>query len=254
MNKKNQAGFLQVVLLLFIIIGLVTGAYLVQTKTSLVSKAVSVTSNISEISGQLEGQVGVDSIVSDARELWLPQVKPTPQISPVPSISASPITSTPTPVFSGKASLSMDPAEGTFDKGCSFPVKINVDTGGMQTDGVDVVLFYDPAKLMVTSIESGSIYQNYLGNITNQNDGKVIVTSLASITEPYAGAGTIATINFKVASTASPGVTAIKFDFDPSEKTKTVDSNIVVRGLKTDALNFVVDGSYNIGTNSCNKV
>ena len=154
-------------------------------------------------------------------------------------------------VFAQTATLSLSPSSGTFNKGCPLTLQIVLATGGTQTDGTDAILAYDSTRFSATSISSGSIYPDYPGNNIDDANGKITVSGLASVTSPFSGQGTLATVNFKVADTAPAGVTQIKFDFDPNDKSKTTDSNVVERGTVSDVLNSVVNGNYTIGTGSC---
>lgn len=150
------------------------------------------------------------------------------------------------------ATLSLSPSSTTFNRGCSQSVNITLDTGGAQTDGTDAILIYDPSRLNATSIVNGTIYADYPGNNIDSVNGKITVSGLASITAPFAGQGGIlATINFTVKNDAPTGVTQVNFDFDPNNKSKTTDSNVVQRGTVVDILNSVVNGSYTVGTGAC---
>lgn len=154
-------------------------------------------------------------------------------------------------VFAQTATLSLSPSSGTFNKGCPLTLQINLNTGGTQTDGTDAILAYDSTRFSATSISSGAIYPDYPGNNIDDANGKITVSGLASVTAPFSGQGNLATVNLKVTDTAPSGVTQIKFDFDPNDKSKTTDSNVVERGTISDVLNSVVNGSYTIGTGSC---
>lgn len=162
------------------------------------------------------------------------------------SFLASPIS-----VFA--ASLSLSPATGTFNKNCAFTLQINLNTGTAQTDGTDAIILYDQSKFSAQSISSGSIYSDYPGNSVDDNAGKVTVSGLASVNSPYTGTGTLATISFKVKENAQPGVSQVKFDFDPNDKSKTTDSNVVERGTVADILSSVTNGSYTVGTGACSS-
>ena len=154
-------------------------------------------------------------------------------------------------VYAQQATLSLSPAIGTFNKGCTFTLQIALNTGSATTDGTDAILIYDPARFSATSVASGSIYPDYPGNNIDESGGKVTVSGLASVTSGYSGQGTLATINFKVLDNAQTGVSQIKFDFDPNDKAKTTDSNVVERGTVSDILNSVVNGSYTVGAGTC---
>lgn len=150
------------------------------------------------------------------------------------------------------ATLSLSPSSGTFNRGCKLTVNINLDTGNAPTDGTDVYLFYDPTRFKGDSITSGTIYSDYPGNNIDTQQGKITVTGLASISQAFTGSGTLATINFTVLDNAPTGSTQVKFDFDPMNKGKTTDSNVVERGSAVaDILNSVTDGNYVVGTGAC---
>lgn len=153
-------------------------------------------------------------------------------------------------VFAQAATLSLSPSTGTFNKGCPVALQINLNTAGAQTDGTDVILIYDTSKFNAVSIASGSIYGDYPGNNIDTTNGKITVSGLASVTSPFSGSGILATVNLQVLEKAVAGATQIKFDFDPANKAKTTDSNVVDRTV-SDILNSVTNGSYTIGTGSC---
>src|SRR3990167_1954516 len=150
------------------------------------------------------------------------------------------------------ASLSLSPASGTFNKGCNFSLQIVLDTGSAQTDGTDAIVTYDQSKFSATSISSGSIYPDYPGNNIDDTTGKLTVSGLASVSSPFTGKGTLATVNFTVKENAGPGVSQMKFDFNANDKTNTTDSNVVERGTVADVLSSVVNGNYTVGaTGAC---
>ena len=154
-------------------------------------------------------------------------------------------------VFAQSATLSLSPSAGTFNKGCNFSLKIDLNTGGAQTDGTDAIISYDSSRFSASSVTSGSIYPDYPGNNIDESGGKITVSGLAAVSSAFSGQGTLATINFTVKETAPAGATQIKFDFDPNDKSKTTDSNVVERGTVADILNSVVNGNYTVGTGIC---
>lgn len=157
-----------------------------------------------------------------------------------------------TPIQALAATLSLVPSTGTANRGCSFAVNIELDTAGVATDGTDAILKYEPSKLTAVSpIVSGTIYPDYAGNNIDATTGNITVSGLASVSEAFTGKGTLATINFTVPANAPTGVTTVRFDFDPNNKSKTTDSNVVQRGTIADVLSSVVDGSFTIGTGTC---
>lgn len=157
------------------------------------------------------------------------------------------------PVQAIAATLTLSPSSGQINQGCTFPVDIVLDSGGVQTDGTDVILFYEPTKLSanVNSIVNGKIYSDYPGNSVDQSAGKISISGISSVS-PFNGKGTLATINFTVlGSSSSGGSSTLRFDFDPNDKTKTTDTNVVERGTIADVLSQVTDGSYTLGTGNC---
>lgn len=156
-----------------------------------------------------------------------------------------------TPVYAAGGTLSLSPAAGTFNQGCSFSLNILLDTGGAQSDGTDAILLYDSTRFTATAINNGTIYSDYPGDVIDTQNGKVTVSGLASISSPFTGSGTLATVDFTVISNAPAGATKVSFDFDPNDKAKTTDSNVVERGTVTDILSQVNNGTYTIGSGTC---
>ncbi len=155
------------------------------------------------------------------------------------------------PALAAGGTLSLSPATGTFNKGCNFTLDIKVDTGGAQTDGTDAILVYDPTRFTAKTIRSGTIYTDYPGNAIDATAGRITVSGLSSVASAFSGSGTLASVDFVVVDNAPEGASQIKFDFDPNDKAKTTDSNVVERGTVVDILNSVTDGSYTVGTGSC---
>ncbi len=154
------------------------------------------------------------------------------------------------------ATLSFDPLSNPYNKGCSFPVRIMLDTGGVETDGTDALINYDANVLSVnsSSITNGTIYNDYPGNDTS-TPGKIAITGLAAIDQPYKSTstsqGVFATINFSVRSDTTAQSTQVTFDFDRANTTKTTDSNVIKRDPQDDVLTQVNDATYTITTGSC---
>jgi hypothetical protein len=115
-------------------------------------------------------------------------------------------------------------------------VDVLLDTQGSTTDGTDAVVLYDPNQLTASSIVAGKIYSDFPGNTIDNSAGKVSIYALAPTDQPFSGQGTMATVNFTTAASASASITPIKLDFDPNDPTKSTDSN--------------VNGSYTINTSS----
>lgn len=147
------------------------------------------------------------------------------------------------------ATLSLSPSAGTFNKNCVFSLNILLNTANSQTDGTDAYLIYDASRFTATSILNGTTYSEYAGNSIDTTLGRVWVSGLTS-DQPFTGQGTFATVNFSVKATAPAGSSQIRFDFDPNDKTKTSDSNVIEHNNEAviDVLSSVTDGSYTIGT------
>lgn len=69
MYKSKEKGFVQVLLILFLLVGLGVGLYLVQTKTNLFSKAAPVTPDKPETSFELEAQADTSPVFADVTAL-----------------------------------------------------------------------------------------------------------------------------------------------------------------------------------------
>lgn len=160
------------------------------------------------------------------------------------------------PVVAMAATLGFNPSSGTFNKGCEVSIKIDINTEGIQTDGTDVIVIYSPAQLSTTTsqITNGTVYPDYPGNSVDSASGRISISGISSVSSPFTGTGTFATIKFNVASSLTAGAPVLlKFDFDPNNKTKTTDTNIVERGTIADVLSGVTDGNYTVGTGQCNQ-
>lgn len=154
----------------------------------------------------------------------------------------------------GKSSsprLSLDPRKARFNRGCDYKVQVKVDTGKVNVSGVDAILKYDPTKITAKSISNGSMFVDYPGNSIDSEDGLIKISGLSSPETPITGKGILATLNLSIPKTAPIGNITLDFDFDPSEKGKTIDSNIVEQGTVIDVLSEVSENSYLIGDGSC---
>ncbi|QQG43245.1 MAG: hypothetical protein HYW45_03520 [Candidatus Daviesbacteria bacterium] len=154
-------------------------------------------------------------------------------------------------VYAAQATLSLSPASGTVNRSCAFALEVNLDTGGGQTDGTDAILLYDTSVFSATSINKGTIYQEYPGTAIDDSAGRVTISGLASVTQSFSGQGKLATVNLLVKDTAPTGTSQIKFDFDPSNPQKTTDSNVVEHTSVAEILSSVTNGNYTVGTGTC---
>lgn len=157
-------------------------------------------------------------------------------------------------VMAAGSTLSLSPATGTFNKNCNFSLQVMLDTGGYETAGTDVILNYDTTRFIANKINNGSVYNDYPGNSIDTQNGVVLVSGLAPATSFYKGSGILATVDFTVLENAPPGAAQIKFDFDPNDKSKTSDTNVVEFNTMVETLNQVVNGNYVIGTGACGGI
>lgn len=154
---------------------------------------------------------------------------------------------------SSGAQLSMNPASATVNRNCLSSTEIKLNTGGHQTDGTDVLVNFDPAKIQGIILKKGSLYPEYLYATINNSEGQIKIAAVASPTQSYSGEGVYATFYYRVKADAPLGSSILKFDFDSNNKTKTTDSNVVEKDTASDVLASVTDGNYTIGEGSCGQ-
>jgi hypothetical protein len=152
------------------------------------------------------------------------------------------------PVDKKEAVLFIDPPFGEFRKGTTVEVGITLDSKGNLITGVDVVLRFDPVYLEVVDanpkiegiqITSGVIFSDYLGEKIDPSRGKITISGLAGIDQPFSGRGVLAKVEFL---TKTLGTTKIFFEFQAGA---TTDSNVVDTFAK-DILGKTTGGEYNI--------
>jgi hypothetical protein len=117
-----------------------------------------------------------------------------------------------------------------------------------------MIIIYNPAQLSITTdqITKGTIYPEYPGISVDSAGGKIGISGVSAVANPYTGSGVFAKFKFKVASTLATGTPInLSFDFDPNNKTKTTDSNVIERGTIADVLSTVTNGTYTVGTGNC---
>lgn len=142
--------------------------------------------------------------------------------------------------------LSLDPQSKTVIVGDTFPVNIDLDTGGNKVDGVDVyALHFDPSLLQVVDdnpskagvqVQPGQILDVNAANIVDNKAGTIKLSQITPGGTSFQGTGVVATIHFKAVSS---GTAYLKFDFTPGS---TTDSNAAYKGK--DQLSKVVDGIF----------
>jgi hypothetical protein len=127
-----------------------------------------------------------------------------------------------------EATLSLDPATRELAVGDVFTVDVLLDTGGYDTDGVDVrYLRYNPNILEVqdsdpgtegVQIQPGSLYPSTTGNHVDPANGSIYFSQITTGGSTFNSAGVLATITFTVIGS---GPTDLMFDFIPGDTTDT---------------------------------
>lgn len=151
------------------------------------------------------------------------------------------------------AKLSLVPSSTTINKGCNYTADVMLDTGGISTDGTDATILFDPQKIKPISIINGSIYPDYPGNSIDPVKGRIEISGLSSPDKGFAGRGLLGRINFTVLKKSQKGATQMTFDFDPSNKNKTDDSNVVERKTIKDILDSVQNTTFQIDNGKCSE-
>jgi len=138
--------------------------------------------------------------------------------------------------FAG-ASLSFSPATQSVMVGDSFEVDVVLDTGGVETDGVDILISYDEMKLEAKNAALGDLFDNKINEDVSQ-PGKIVLQAVSDVGSGFVGTGTVATLNFKA---VAGGMAQVSFDMIGES---TIDCNINSDG--EDILASVSNGSYTI--------
>jgi hypothetical protein len=153
--------------------------------------------------------------------------------------------------------LSLSPALGQFNRGCVTNISIDFDTAGVSTAGIDAIISFDPTVFTINSIQNGTVYQTYPGNVIDAQAGKVTINGLISIEQLASGQGvkgkgTLATLNMTVKPDAPLRTTQLTFEFDAARIGQTNDSNIAEQSDQArDVLQSVVNGNYTVGSGAC---
>jgi hypothetical protein len=145
-------------------------------------------------------------------------------------------------------SITLSPDAGTFNVGDAFDMQVLLDTGGHETDGVDLIVLYDPGVLAVqdtdpitgTQISAGSIYTNTWANTVVPSLGEIRYSAdVGEDGSAFQGSGTLATITFTV--TAAISNTAVEVYCQDGW---TGESNIVESETITDVLGYANIASF----------
>lgn len=135
------------------------------------------------------------------------------------------------------ASLSFSPASESVTVGDSFEIDVILDTGGLSTDGVDLLISYDQLKLEAKNASLGDLYDNKINEDVSQ-PGKIVLQTISDLGSSFVGTGTLATITFRP---IAGGLAQVSFDMVGDS---TTDSN--VNSNDEDILSSVSNGTYTI--------
>jgi len=119
-----------------------------------------------------------------------------------------------------------------------FSVYINISSD-QRTDGVDLIINYNPKLLLVELLEEGipvdlgTIYNDYPLNLIDERMGKITVSGISTAADGTIPNGLFGSISFKATSV---GQAAITLDFAPGS---TVDTNVIEKGSGQDILENV---------------
>ena len=138
------------------------------------------------------------------------------------------------------ATLALSPDNGSHEIDSTFTVDIVVDTGGRETDGIDIhYLNYNPSLLEAQSVQPGSLYPVTNANTIDSVNGRIDFSQTTEEGATFNGIGILATITFKA---LSEGAAEVTFDFTLDS---TIDCNISkAEGSHEDILSSVVNGAY----------
>lgn len=143
------------------------------------------------------------------------------------------------------STLSLNASKTSLKVGESITVAINVSSS-VATDGMDVILSYDPKLLSVTlgpgkiPVAVGTIYNDYPLNQVDEGVGRIAVSGITSQVGGIVARGTVGAVTF---TAKASGKAKVAFDFTPGS---TTDSNIIETKTAQDVLGSVTDLEVNI--------
>jgi hypothetical protein len=142
----------------------------------------------------------------------------------------------PSLAFAG-ASLSFSPASKSVMVGDSFEVDVVLDTGSVETDGVDILISYDEMKLEAKNATLGNLYDNKINEDVSQ-PGKIVLQAVSDVGSGFVGKGNLAKLSFKA---IAGGPAQVSFEMMGES---TTDCNVSANG--EDILASVSNGTYTI--------
>lgn len=101
------------------------------------------------------------------------------------------------------------------------------------TDGVDLIINYDPQLLSASPFILGSLYNEYPFSTIDSKEGKITVSGIATSTDGVKPNGLFGSIVFNA---QAAGQAAISLEFTPAS---TVDTNVIEKGTGEDILESV---------------
>lgn len=139
------------------------------------------------------------------------------------------------------ATLNISPSSASVEPGQTVNVDVQLDTKGIEIDGVDFYhLKFNPQLLEVVDsnpsvsgvqITPGNSLSLTLANSVNNSTGLILFSQTVTAGTTFKGTAKLATISFKA---KAAGTANISFDFKPGE---TRDTNVASKGA--DALTSV---------------
>ncbi len=160
--------------------------------------------------------------------------------------------------FSNKvnaATLSFNPASGSFPAGCQRSIDIIVDATGQSSNAMDTIITYNPTQVSIIDSEpdidgiqvrAGNAYESLFYNFVDPSAGTIKI-SAGSFVGHLNSRKTLATVTFTSSSSAS----AANFTFDFDGAGQTLDSNIADTSTSNDLLTSVSNVSYSFVAGSC---
>lgn len=146
------------------------------------------------------------------------------------------------------ATLSLTPSNQSVTLNVPFTVNITLDTKGVQTTAVDVLLTFNPSILEISNVQFGNppLYP-VNAKILDNTTGQIRITSTEeSVVNSFTGTGTLATLTITGKSLGTGNVT---FTCNAGQ---TSETNVFQTGTNQDIAECgnLVNGVYSVGTTS----
>jgi len=135
--------------------------------------------------------------------------------------------------------ISLSPSTISIAPGCNFTVKVSYNANNSHARGVDAVLISESTNIKPVSYVNDSAFAGKNLIITQITNGVARTSLLEPIDRsPLPNTGTIASVTYKVESSASEGIINLDPKFNSADPKNTTDSNIVGADI-TDMLTKV---------------